>query len=86
MNYHYSIVIQWSDDDNAFLVHLPEFPSQHFVTHGSTYDEALQNGLEVIELLVESYEEEELATNAKYQSRIHSYDSPVECNRGFNNR
>jgi antitoxin HicB len=58
MNYHYSIVIQWSDDDNAFLVHLPEFPSQHFVTHGATYDEALQNGLEVIELLVESYEEE----------------------------
>jgi antitoxin HicB len=58
MNYHYSIVIQWSDNDNAFLVHLPEFPSQHFVTHGATYDEALQNGLEVIELLVESYEEE----------------------------
>ena len=58
MNYHYSIVIQWSDDDQAFLVHLPEFPSQHFVTHGATYDEALQNGLEVIELLVESYQEE----------------------------
>ena len=57
MNYHYSIVIQWSDDDQAFLVHLPEFPSQHFVTHGATYDEALQNGLEVIELLVESYQE-----------------------------
>ena len=57
MNYHYSIVIQWSDDDQAFLVHLPEFPSQHFVTHSATYDEALQNGLEVIELLVESYQE-----------------------------
>ena len=58
MNYNYSIVIQWSEVDQAFLVHLPEFPSQHFVTHGTTYDEALQNGLEVIELLVESYEEE----------------------------
>ena len=58
MNYRYSIVIQWSDEDNAFLVHLPEFPSQHFVTHGDTYDEALANGLEVIELLVESYQEE----------------------------
>ena len=58
MNYNYSIVIQWSEVDDAFLVHLPEFPSQHFVTHGKTYDEALQNGLEVIELLVESYQEE----------------------------
>ena len=58
MNYNYSIVIQWSERDQAFLVHLPEFPSQHFVTHGTTYSEALQNGLEVIELLVESYQEE----------------------------
>jgi antitoxin HicB len=58
MNYRYSIVIQWSDEDNAFLVHLPEFPSQHFVTHGETYDEALANGLEVVDLLVESYQEE----------------------------
>ncbi len=58
MNYRYSIVIQWSDEDNAFLVHLPEFPSQHFVTHGTTYDEALANGLEVVDLLVESYQEE----------------------------
>ena len=58
MNYNYSIVIQWSEVDQVFLVHLPEFPSQHFVTHGTTYDEALQNGLEVIELLVESYQEE----------------------------
>jgi hypothetical protein len=24
MNYRYSIVIQWSDEDNAFLVHLVE--------------------------------------------------------------
>ena len=58
MNYRYSIVIQWSDEDEAFLVHLPEFPSQHFVTHGETYDEALKNSLEVLDLLVESYEEE----------------------------
>jgi hypothetical protein len=39
-------------------VHLPEFPSQNFVTHGATYDEALANGLEVVDLLVESYQEE----------------------------
>jgi predicted RNase H-like HicB family nuclease len=58
MNHRYSIVIQWSNEDNAFLVHLPEFPEQRFVTHGLTYDEALKNGLEVVDLLVESYLEE----------------------------
>ncbi|MCX5965903.1 MAG: type II toxin-antitoxin system HicB family antitoxin [Cyanobacteria bacterium] len=58
MNNQYSILIQWSDQDRAFLVHLPDFPSQHFVTHGDTYEEALTNGLEVIEILKESYLED----------------------------
>ncbi|MCY7407350.1 MAG: type II toxin-antitoxin system HicB family antitoxin [Alkalinema sp. CAN_BIN05] len=58
MNNHYSILIQWSDEDQAFLVHLPDFPSQHFVTHGDTYQEALKNGLEVIEILKETYLED----------------------------
>jgi predicted RNase H-like HicB family nuclease len=58
MNNHYSISIQWSDEDQAFLVHLPDFPSQHFVTHGDTYEEALKNGLEVIEILKETYLED----------------------------
>ena len=39
MNCHYSMVMQWSDEDQAFLVSLPEFgPSSQ--THGSTYEEA----------------------------------------------
>ena len=25
MNYHYSIYIQWSQEDNKFIAHLPEF-------------------------------------------------------------
>ena len=28
MSYHYSMVIQWSQEDQLFLVHLPEFPWQ----------------------------------------------------------
>ncbi|MDB9315264.1 type II toxin-antitoxin system HicB family antitoxin [Spirulina sp. CS-785/01] len=35
-----TIVIQWSDEDQCYLVHLPEFPSQKFHTHGDTYQEA----------------------------------------------
>lgn len=56
MNLHYTIVIHWSDDDNCYLVHLPEFPSQQFHTHGDTYEEALQNDREVLELLVQEYQ------------------------------
>ena len=56
MKLPYIIVIQWSDEDNCYLVHLPDFPSQQFHTHGDTYEEALQNAVEVLELLVEEYQ------------------------------
>ncbi len=50
----YSIVIQWSEIDRKFIVHLPEFgPYAH--THGNTYTEALRHALEVLELLIEDY-------------------------------
>jgi predicted RNase H-like HicB family nuclease len=49
---HYSINIQWSDRDQAYLVNVPELPGCH--THGNTYEEALKNALEVIELWIEA--------------------------------
>ncbi|HEX4204871.1 MAG TPA: type II toxin-antitoxin system HicB family antitoxin [Ktedonobacteraceae bacterium] len=49
--FHYSISIQWSNRDQAYLVNVPEFPGCH--THGDTYEETLKNGLEVIELWIE---------------------------------
>ena len=58
MNLHYMVVIQWSDEDNCYLVHLPDFPSQQFHTHGDTYEEALKNAQEVLKLLVEEYQED----------------------------
>lgn len=58
MNLHYTIVIQWSDEDSCYLVHLPDFPSQQFHTHGATYEEALKNAQEVLELLVEEYQQD----------------------------
>ncbi len=51
----YSIVIEWSDEDNAYIVTLPEFPSCH--THGATREEALKNAQEVIELIIEAKKE-----------------------------
>ena len=58
MNYQYSMVIQWSQEDRLFLVHLPEFPWQEIHTHGKTYEEAAKNGQEVIETFVEMLIEE----------------------------
>lgn len=51
----YSIVIQWSTEDQKYVVSLPEFgPYAH--THGNTYEEALKHGQEVLELLIEDYQ------------------------------
>ena len=54
----YTIVILWSDEDQCYLVHLPEFPTQKFHTHGDSYEEALKNAQEVLELLIEEYKED----------------------------
>ncbi len=53
---HYSMLIEWSEEDQAYLVTLPEWASRVLmpVTHGSTYTEAVQNGQEVLELLIDS--------------------------------
>lgn len=51
----YAIVIQWSDEDDCFVVSLPEFEDvMQPVTHGNTYEEALKNAQEVLALLIES--------------------------------
>jgi antitoxin HicB len=52
----YQMVIQWSEEDNCFLVGLPDFPGQLWRTHGDTYGEAAMNGIEVLESLVMAYE------------------------------
>lgn len=44
---HYSMVIQWSDEDGAYIVSFPEWGA-HTHTHGATYEEAVRNGQEVL--------------------------------------
>jgi predicted RNase H-like HicB family nuclease len=48
---HYSMVIEWSDEDAVFVVSLPEW-GDLLHTHGETYEEALQRGKELIEALI----------------------------------
>ena len=58
-NLNYTITIQWSQEDNCFVVFLPEFKNEmQPVTHGETYEEALKNAKEVLELIVEEYQED----------------------------
>ena len=52
MKSRYSILIQWSEEDQCYIVSLPEF-GKYAKTHGDTYEEALKNAQEVLELLME---------------------------------
>jgi len=49
----YQMVIQWSDEDDCFLVGFPDFPGQRWRTHGETY---VANGIEALESLMLAYE------------------------------
>jgi predicted RNase H-like HicB family nuclease len=51
---HYSMLIEWSEEDQAFLVMLPEWRDRIImpVTHSNTYREAVQHEQEVLELLM----------------------------------
>jgi predicted RNase H-like HicB family nuclease len=48
------MIIQWSDEDEVYIVTLPEFHGCK--THGRTYAEAGRMGQEVLELLIETYQ------------------------------
>lgn len=50
MNYRYSLLIQWSEEDRLYLVTLPEFASiaMQPCTYGKTYEEAIANAQEAI--------------------------------------
>ncbi|MCC5620118.1 type II toxin-antitoxin system HicB family antitoxin [Nostoc sp. CHAB 5715] len=51
----YTIVIQWSEENQCYVVLLPEFTYiMQPCTHGETYEEALKNAQEVLEMLIES--------------------------------
>ncbi len=59
MKYKYRVNLVWSDEDNFCLVELPEFSNdlQRYFTHGDTHAEAIANAEEVLEILIEDYEE-----------------------------
>lgn len=53
MDSNYSIVIQWSTQNDCFVASLPEWENCN--TKGKTYEEALENARKAIAFLAESY-------------------------------
>jgi predicted RNase H-like HicB family nuclease len=65
---HYSVVIEWSDDDQVYIVSLPEWgPGAR--THGATYDEAVRNAQDVLELLIAGAQQKGKPLPAPHLSR-----------------
>jgi predicted RNase H-like HicB family nuclease len=56
MTCRYSMLIQWSDEDQVFVVSLPEFGGCK--THGLTYRSAVKHGVEALESLIDAYQAE----------------------------
>lgn len=52
----YTIVIQWSDEDDCYIASLPEF-GRFAHTHGDSYEEALSHAQEVLGSLIEQYQQ-----------------------------
>ena len=48
---HYSMVIEWSNEDDAYIVTVPELPGCR--THGATYDEAVRQGQDAMATWIE---------------------------------
>jgi predicted RNase H-like HicB family nuclease len=51
----YTIVLEYAEDDGAYLVSVPAFPEVH--TYGETADEAIVHAREAIQLAIEMYHE-----------------------------
>ena len=57
---HYSMAILWSDEDETYIVSFPEWEAQGLIghTHGDTYDQAVKNGGQMLNMLIESAQKE----------------------------
>lgn len=52
MSIKYEMIIYWSDDDNAFIVEVPELPG--CMADGQTYQEAVTNAETIIQEWIET--------------------------------
>ncbi len=59
---HYSLVIEWSDDDQCYLVKSPEWADQYSgpIAEGKTIAEAARRGQNALENMIELAKERSL--------------------------
>lgn len=53
----YSILIQWSDEDQLYIATLAEF-GPYVRTHGNTYQEALRSAEKLLENIIRHYQDQ----------------------------
>ena len=53
--FKYEVIIYWSTDDQAFVAEVPELPG--CMAHGDTYEAALENAQQAIQLWVDTARE-----------------------------
>jgi antitoxin HicB len=72
----YSMLIEWSDMDQAYIVSLPEWERVGALAHahGATYAEAAHKGQELIAFLVEAAQRDgdSIPTPAGYDARAYA--------------
>lgn len=73
----YAMVIEWSDEDQLFLVSIPDFPGVH--THRRTRAEAVEMGEEVIAPLLDG---ESTPPEARFTAMLY----PVRPEAGVHDR
>ena len=54
-NLKYTVIIQWSDEDQTYVVSLPEWGTG-CKTHGATYEQAARNAGEVLKMLLDTHD------------------------------
>lgn len=52
MSIKYELIIYWSEDDDSFIVEIPELPG--CMADGETYEQAVANAQQVIEEWIET--------------------------------
>jgi len=71
----YSMLIEWSDRDQAYLVTLPEWTDRLAMpaTHGATYAEAATSGQELLEMMLADVKERSRPAPAPAVFDTHGY-------------
>ena len=76
---HYSMVIEWSNLDNAYVVSFPEWERAGHIanTHGATYAEAARKGEKLLAFLIDSAQKDSDPLPAPAVFDEHAY-APAE--------